>query len=85
MNNTLDKTRETKVLIAQIRAFCDTVHSILNNSNATEIARYTSYKGMARMHNDFVSKAEEVLQVSSLMYTFDVDQMLGSGDTTWPN
>lgn len=85
MNNTLDKTRETKVLIAQIRAFCDTVHSILNNSNAAEIARYTSYKGMARMHNDFVSKAEEVLQVSSLIYTFDVDQMLGSGDTTWPN
>lgn len=85
MKNTLDKARETRVLIAQIRAFCDTVQGILSNSNAEEFARYTSYRGMARMHNDFVTKAQEVLQVSTLIYTFDIDHMLGPGDTTWPN
>lgn len=85
MEKTLDKVRETKVLIAQIRAFCDSVQSILTNPNADESTRYTSYKAMARMHNDFVTKSKEVLQVSTRIYTFDLQHMLGPNDTTWAN
>ena len=69
MKNTVDQMRETKVLIAQIRVFCDAVQSILNNSNADEIARYTSYKVMAKMllaslegNCDFVDDEFENLQ-----------------------
>ena len=47
MKNTLDKTKEIKVLLSQLRAFCNTVDQILNNANTAETARYTSYRDMA--------------------------------------
>lgn len=51
--NSLDETRAIKVLISQIRAFCETMHDILHNANTEEIGRYSSYKDMACIYNDF--------------------------------
>ena len=59
--NTLDETREIKVLLSQIKGFCETIHDILHNSTAAEIGRYASYRDMARIYNDF---AEQVKNVS---------------------
>lgn len=40
MKNSVDMTREIKVLISQLSAFIKTVDQILNNSSAAETARY---------------------------------------------
>jgi len=81
--NTLDETGEIKVLISQIRAFCETIQDILHNANAAEIGRYSSYKDMACMYNDFVEKVKHVLKVPSMMYTFNISVIPGCGDAVW--
>jgi len=79
----LIETRAIKVLISQISAFCETLHDILYNSNAAEIGRYSSYKDMARMYNDFAEQVKRVLEVPSMVYTFNADEIPGFGDTVW--
>lgn len=81
--NTLDETREIKVLISQVKAFCDTIHDILHNTNTAEIGRYASYKDMACMYNDFAEQTKRVLKVSSMIYIFNTDKIPGHGDTVW--
>lgn len=84
MKNTLDKTKEIKVLLSQLRAFCNTVDQILNNANTAETARYTSYRDMASIYNDFAARAKSLMTVSSIFYTFNVDGMQSWADTLWP-
>ena len=81
MKNSLEKTREIKVLISQLRVFCKTVDEVLNNVNAAETARYASYADMARTYNDFAARVKEVLNVSTMFYTFNLDAIPGWGDT----
>ncbi|WP_373598709.1 PD-(D/E)XK nuclease domain-containing protein [Paraclostridium bifermentans] len=81
--NSLDKTREIKVLLAQIKAFIDTIQDILNNKDAAEHNRYVAYKDMAYMYNDFAEQVQKVLDISSIIYTFQVDKMPGFMDTVW--
>lgn len=80
---TLDETRKLKILLAQVRGFCECIQDILNNKNVDEIGRYTSYKAMAYMYNDLVENSRRLLPISSMFYTFNVDQMKDSGDTLW--
>lgn len=84
MKNSLEKTREIKVLISQLRVFCKTVDEVLNNANAAETARYASYADMARTYNDFAYRVKEVLNVSTMFYTFNLDTIPSWGDTVWP-
>ena len=41
--NTLDETRALKVLLAQVRGFCESIQDILHNQDAAEIGRYSMY------------------------------------------
>lgn len=81
--NTLDETREIKVLISQIRAFCETIQDILHNADTAEIGRYSSYKDMACIYNDFAEQVKHVLKVSSIIYTFNIDDIPGYGNVVW--
>lgn len=80
----MEETKAIKVLISQIRAFCETIQSILNNTGAAEIGRYSSYKLMAHTYNNFAETAKSLLTVPTMYYTFNIDIMPGSFDTTWP-
>ena len=42
--NTLDETRALKVLLAQVRGFCESIQDILHNQDAAEIGRYSSFR-----------------------------------------
>lgn len=81
--NTLEETREIKVLISQVRAFCETIRDILSNANTAEIGRYASYKDMARIYNDFAEQVKRLLKVPSLIYTYNIDTIPGYGDAVW--
>jgi len=81
--NTLDDTREIKVLLSQIKGFCDTIHDILYNSTAAEIGRYSSYRDMACIYNDFAERVKHVLKVPSMIYTFNIDHFPKYGDAVW--
>ena len=72
MKNTVDKTRDIKVLISQLSAFIKTISEILNNSNTAETARYASYADMARIYNDLANRAKDILNVESIIYTFNL-------------
>ena len=50
--NTLDETRALKVLLAQVRGFCESIQDILHNKDTAEIGRYTSFRDMAHTYND---------------------------------
>lgn len=82
-NNSLDEIKTIKVLLAQIKAFRDTVHEILYNSNATEHSRYVAYRDMAYIYNDFAEQVKRVLKTPSMIYTFNIDEMPGFADTVW--
>lgn len=84
MKNSVETTREIKVLISQLSAFIKTVDEILNNSSAAETARYVSYANMARTYNDFALRAKEIMNVTSMFYTFNLDVIPNWGDTLWP-
>ena len=84
MKNSLDKTKEIKVLISQLKALIDTIQDILNNSNTSEAGRYSSYKDMAIKYNDLVGVAKNLLTVQSVFYTFNTDLIPEFGDTVWP-
>ena len=84
MKNSLDKTKEIKVLISQLKALIDTIQDILNDSNTSEAGRYSSYKDMAIKYNDLVGVAKNLLTVQSVFYTFNTDLIPEFGDTIWP-
>lgn len=81
---TLDETKMLKVLLAQIKALRDTIQDIINNNQAAEHSRYTSYRDMAYMYNDLAQQAKTLMKVPSIFYTFEVDKMPGFADTVWP-
>lgn len=82
--NTLDETKEIKILLSQIRALSDTIQEILNNDHVPDFGRYVSYKDMASMYNDLAERVRDVMKVKAMFYTFNVDKMPGWGDTVWP-
>ena len=84
MKNSLEKTREIRVLISQIKAFCETIHEILDRTNTAESGRYSSFKDMARVYNDFAERARILLSVSTMFYTFNLDEIPSWGDSVWP-
>lgn len=84
MRNTMETTRDIKLLLSQLRAFSNTIQEILNNSKAAETARYVSYKDMASTYNDFADRARLVLQAGIPFYTFNLEVIPGWADTVWP-
>lgn len=84
MKNTVDNTRDIKVLISQLSAFIKTISEILNNSNTAETARYASYADMARIYNDLANRAKDILNVESTIYTFNLGAIPNRDDTVWP-
>lgn len=82
-NNSLEETRATKVLIAQINAFCETIYGILYDASTAEIGRYSSYRDMACIYNDFAEQVKQVLKFSSMMYTFNIAEIPPYGDAVW--
>lgn len=84
MKNTIDRTSEIKILLAQLRAFCNTVNEILNNVNATESARYASFADLARTYNDLAAQVKSVLNTQTMFYTFNLDAIPSWGDSVWP-
>lgn len=82
--NTLDETRALKVLLAQVRGFCESIQDILHNNDAAEHGRYSSFKDMAHTYNDLAETARALLRVPSMFYTFNVDEMPSWGDSVWP-
>ena len=84
MKNTLDHARETKMLLSQLRALRDTINEVLNNSKTAEVARYASYKDMARIYNDLAERARTVLNANAPFYTFNMDVIKDWADTVWP-
>ena len=84
MKNTVDNTRDIKVLISQLSAFIKTINEILNKSNTAETARYASYADMARIYNDLANRAKDILNVESIIYTFNLGAIPNRDDTVWP-
>lgn len=81
--NTLDETRALKVLLAQVRGFCESTQDILHNQDAAEVGRYSSFKDMARTYNDLAETARSLLRTSTMFYTFNLDKIPEVKDTTW--
>ena len=79
----LDETRELKVLVMQIKALCETIQGILNDSNTRETGRYISYRAMAWTYNDFVERARTLLRVPAMFYSFNLENMPMYGDSLW--
>ena len=77
----LDETRELKVLLHQVKAFIDTMQGVLNNKEMVEHSRYVAYKDMACIYNDFAEKVRQKTKVASMFYTFKTDEMKGYMDT----
>lgn len=84
MKNSLELTREIKVLISQIKSFCEMLHEILRDKNVTEIGRYSCFKDMASIYNDFAERVKNVLNVSTMFYTFNLNEIPSWGDSVWP-
>lgn len=80
---TLDQTKEIKVLLNQIRAFQDVVQGIIDNKEAVEHSRYVSFRDMANMYNDFAEQVKAKTRISSMFYTFNVENMGNSHNTLW--
>lgn len=83
-NNTLDENRELKVLLSQLKGFCDTLQDILHDKDTPETGRYSSFSDMAHMYNDFADRAKKLLKVETVIYTFNLENMPSFGDSVWP-
>ena len=81
---TLDETQELKVLISQLKGFCETIQDILHDKDTSEIGRYSCFCDMAHIYNDFVERAKGLFYVQTMFYTFDLDKMPSWGDSAWP-
>ena len=85
MNNTLDETRQIKLLISQVSILRDTIQKILTNSDMVEHSRYVSYKSFAEEYNTLVESAKKLIKVPTSIYTFKTEKMKGHMDTPWGN
>lgn len=83
MKNSLNETREIKVLIMQVNAFCEMIHEVLSDAHTNEIGRYSCFKDMARIYNDFAERAKKFLNGSEIFYTFNLDEIPSWGDSVW--
>lgn len=81
--NTLDETRALKVLLAQVRGFCESIQDILHNKDVAEVSRYSSFKDMACTYNDLAEAARSLLRTQTMFYTFNLDKIPERKDTTW--
>jgi len=81
---TLEETQELKVLISQLKGFCETIQDILHDKDTPEIGRYSCFGDMAHIYNDFVERAKALLYVQTMFYTFDLEKMPSWGNSTWP-
>lgn len=84
MKNSLDEMREIKVLMSQIKAFCEIIHAILDDAHTVETGRYSCFKDMAAVYNDFAERAKSLLNVSTMFYTFNLCEIPSWGDSVWP-
>lgn len=80
---TLDRTKQVKLLLSQIKALQDVIQEILNNQNSAEHSRYVSYRDMAYVYNEISSQAQEKLGLENFNSTFNVKDMKGPNDTLW--
>lgn len=85
MNNTLDETRQIKLLISQVSMLRDTIQKTLTNSDMVEHSRYVSYKSFAEVYNTLVESAKTLIKVPTSIYTFKTEKMKGYMDTLWGN
>lgn len=83
MKNTLDETKDIKLLISQVSTLRSTVHDTLNNASMKEAQRYVSFKPFATMYNRLAEKAKSVLKVSTDFYHFNTDKMGNHMETLW--
>lgn len=83
MKSSLEIVRETKVLIAQVRYFCETIQDIMNNSSASEVARYSSFGTFARIYSDFVNKAKTLLRIETMLYTPNAENIPRASEIGW--
>ena len=82
-NYTLEETRQVKVLLNQLRAFQETLQSIIDNKEAAEHSRYVSFKSMAYIYNDFAEQVKIFLKAPAMLYTLNTENMRGYMDTLW--
>ena len=81
--NSLDDTKIIRVLLNQIKALIESIQEILTNKDTAEHCRYVSYRDMALVYNDLAEQVEKVLRLPSIIYTFNVEDIRGVGDTLW--
>ena len=81
MNNSLDETREIKLLISQVRTLRETIQATLYNSSMSERNRYVSFKSFAETYNALEEEAKRVLRVPTVLCTFDINNMGSQMDT----
>lgn len=79
----IENTKKTKVLISQVNALIETINDILYKSNVSEHGRYTSYKEMASIYNDLVLESQKMLSNTTLIYSFNIQEMPGQFDAGW--
>ena len=48
------------MLISQIKVFCEIIHKVLDDAHTAEIGRYSCFKDMAVIYNDFAQRAKSV-------------------------
>lgn len=81
---TLEETRQTKLLLKQLKALDKTINNILLDNNTPSYNKYTSFKDMASMYNDYAKAASKILKLNSIIYTFKIDEMQSWSSTVWP-
>ncbi len=70
--------------MSQIKTFCETIHEVLGDAHTAETGRYSCFKDMAAIYNDFAERAKNVLNVSTMFYTFNLSEIPSWGDSVWP-
>lgn len=83
MQLSFDEAQELKVHISELNVFCETIQNTLNDSNTDVIGRYSSYRMMAQMYNDFAEQSKKYLTIPTAIRTFNMDKMPRSGDAFW--
>ena len=84
MGNSLEKNKEIKILILQIKSFCEVIQGILDGTNAIESGRYASFKDFAITYNDFAREARKLLGGLHSIKTFNIDVIPSWQDSLWP-
>lgn len=83
MKNTLDETKEIRLLISQISVLQTTIQNTLNAPNTQGTQRYVSFKAFAETYNELADRARRVLKVETALYTYETNSMGNHMDTFW--